>query len=199
MCTAELQQEIAVYSNILHQHLAGTKAQSSTPPSHLSPNTVWMFVFVKKNTHGGMKKGAVTCYVLHMNWIMGLTSSFPLLFPDLERDLPLPVKQLPGCFCCLRVLCLDFFHSVWWLGMTKHCRHGNKTRLTKAEKLPKFQETSNKHGLKRHIKTILISEPFRKTVFLVYNKITRLSSQLVGTTVMLSVLIKEVKDLHQKT
>lgn len=66
----------------------------------------------------------------------------------------------------------------------------NKTRLTKAEKLSKLQETLNKHGLKRHIKIILISEPFKQTTLLVYNKVTRLSSELVGTTAMLSALVK---------
>lgn len=73
---------------------------------------------------------------------------------------------------------------------------GNKSRLTEAEKLPKLWETLNKHGLKRHIKRILISEPFKQTIFLVYNKIIRLSSELVGTTAMLR---EEVKDLHKKT
>lgn len=70
---------------------------------------------------------------------------------------------------------------------------GNKTRLTEAEKLPKLQETLNKHGLKRHIKTILISEPFKQTIFLVYNKITRSSCELVGTTAMLSFLLKRTE------
>lgn len=69
---------------------------------------------------------------------------------------------------------------------------GNKTRQTEAEKIPKLQETLNNYSLKKHIKTILISELFKQTISLVYHKMTRLSSELVGTA-MLKFCIKEKK------
>lgn len=71
LCTATPSSSIWLQQKHSHLH----------PPLYLSAKAVWMFIFVEENSHGGMKKGAVTCWVLHMKWIMGLISSFPLLFP----------------------------------------------------------------------------------------------------------------------
>lgn len=59
LCTGTT--SISIWLEQKHSHLH--------PPSYLSPNTVGMFIFIRENTHGGMKKGAVTCCMLHMNWI----------------------------------------------------------------------------------------------------------------------------------